>query len=1263
MTSRTFNGIAACLAALTLISTAPETLQGAGQEAGLLFYLSADRGLTADVAAGGDPAPNFASDVRVIADGARGPGLEAGHTQLLSYHAPGNIYATRGTLSFFWRSREPVGPTAFPIFRVGYADHSSWDMAWLRIDYNGKPGFDAFVTDASLSRLRVSYPVPSFPDPKHWTHLALSWDEAQGIRFYVDGRLAGRVDQPATLFAALDQFGPHSRTIGPMQVQSAYNFVRGGDLDELRIYDRMLADEQIAALARGVALDIAADVIRDPASPAVRDEWWHRYGWNRADAPPPALSTRDVRIRKVEIHDAYDLKRWWWKATDGIRETTWPGVYNRSRLPGRNDYFQLPDWDCYSTSGKSVTFTLPDEPWNQVEISGAAWGRVEVVDNNPWEPQGSSSALFDRPRGQERTVNRLAEPIRGRKIRFTNVEQEQPIGELSVFSVTAGREPAGIATLAYTVSAAAAAEYPTTHSLLEFIRGRFEPAERRTVVALPAGAPRESRAVEPPAMPIVHVVIPGDFRDVNFGARRTDFSYTWTNIAGGLDGIAIDLPGLDLPPTHGGLIPINIQVKDPIWPLRNLIDVSVSVAPREPHTLWLDTRDRMLPNATGLFLSIAAAAPGFGPASLDGTRIRLVFKPWKDAAPEHTLDRFTQVRDNYANLLEEHTNTRRLSLYSRLEADMTDLLRVDPNHELGRLYWYDNNKEQPRPPVKLSPPVPGVPLWASRQVELLGSISNLVNWYIDHRQIDNGEFGGGLSDDGDLTNVWPGTAFMGADPEKIRASLLREMDAFYANGMFTNGLSTIQTDELHSYEEGIQALGQSLLLDYGSPKQLERAMQTASATEHITGVNAAGHRHIRSSYFSGTVVAEEGVWGWSKPSSYLMLQPSLALVDYNGSPRVKKWLLELADGLLAHRTTGANGAAVWPTAIEFATDKGITAPSAERTWPLLWAAFRWTGDRKYLQPFLDAGPRSLRDLGANALDQMGMRDRWKASILSAAGGVGADEATKHLAWQVSGDTSYLESLYTGQVETSALRDYINTEGSPWIDRVTVVDAEVQRARLGGIALVRNQIVPGHAVSWRFDKAGDERKVGILIPDATPTHVRIQAFNLDAAPVTAHLTGWDVAPGTWKVTIGNEVRTVPFEKTIELPVTFAPKRDTTIEMELVSKGVPYWSRPDLGVSAGDVVVRDRVVTVTVHSLGAVASAKARVTLSDSGGHVIATADIPPIAAPDDLRPRTAQVKLRVPSPFSPAGATIAITSEGELPEITTRNNRVVIGAPQ
>ena len=89
---------------------------------GLLFYLSGDKGFSADFARGKSE-PNFLSNVKIISDGAKGSGFECAHTQLMSYWAPGNIYAEHGTLSFYWRSREPVGKTAFPIFRVGYSDH------------------------------------------------------------------------------------------------------------------------------------------------------------------------------------------------------------------------------------------------------------------------------------------------------------------------------------------------------------------------------------------------------------------------------------------------------------------------------------------------------------------------------------------------------------------------------------------------------------------------------------------------------------------------------------------------------------------------------------------------------------------------------------------------------------------------------------------------------------------------------------------------------------------------------------------------------------------------------------------------------------------------------------------------------------------------------------------------------------------------------------------------------------------------------------
>ncbi len=193
--------------------------------------------------------PNYLKDVKIVPGGVKGSFLECGNDQLLSYWAPGNIYSQRGTLSFFWRSRMPVDETEFPIFRVGYADHSSWDMVWLRIDYNGH-GFDAFVTDVNLGRTRVSYTMPNFPKADEWVHLALAWDETSGIRFYVNGKLAGTKAATGVFDAALDQFGPHSRIIAPTGVESSYNYDRGGDVDELRIYDRALSDENIGSLAK-----------------------------------------------------------------------------------------------------------------------------------------------------------------------------------------------------------------------------------------------------------------------------------------------------------------------------------------------------------------------------------------------------------------------------------------------------------------------------------------------------------------------------------------------------------------------------------------------------------------------------------------------------------------------------------------------------------------------------------------------------------------------------------------------------------------------------------------------------------------------------------------------------------------------------------------------------------------------------------------------------------------------------------------------------
>src|SRR5262249_22978815 len=157
--------------------------------------------------------------------------------------------------------------------------------------------------------------------------------------------------------------------------------------------------------------------------------------------------------------------------------------------------------------------------------------------------------------------------------------------------------------------------------------------------------------------------------------------------------------------------PLNIQVKDPIWPGRNLMDVSVSVKPGEARTVWLDTRDRILPNRS-LYLTIAGAGGDFDAKQLDGAKIRLVFKPRSEGVAEHVADRLNQVKDNWGFLVEEHTASKRAGLYRRLVEDATDLFRVDPENRIAREYWADitYNSQGALPFTQASPPA-GTPLW------------------------------------------------------------------------------------------------------------------------------------------------------------------------------------------------------------------------------------------------------------------------------------------------------------------------------------------------------------------------------------------------------------------------------------------------------------------------------------------------------------------------------------------------------------------------
>jgi hypothetical protein len=320
------------------------------------------------------------------------------------------------------------------------------------------------------------------------------------------------------------------------------------------------------------------------------------------------------------------------------------------------------------------------------------------------------------------------------------------------------------------------------------------------------------------------------------------------------------------------------------------------------------------------------------------------------------------------------------------------------------------------------------------------------------------------------------------------------------------------------------------------------------------------------------------------------------------------------------------------------------------------------------------------------LDQLDLRKDWAARTAppdagrrnpNAAGALrpGNRAATfrgsssEHFAWQTDGDKAHLERLYAQQIENCAVNEYIETEGSLWIDRVGAPTTELQRARLGGVALVRNGLYPGHVVSWRFAAPANSQSVALLVPDATPTGFKVIACNLEATPVSATMTGWNIDPGVWTVTQGvdtnnDDVADGPtessepeFGRSQSIEVKLPPHATTILTLKLKAPGTSYWSRPDLGISAADISRQADGVHVRVHSLGSVAAPASKVMLRDSAGNIIATVPMPALAAPNDLHPKTADVVLKVPAGTKLDGATLVVDPNNTLGEITTLNNSV------
>ncbi|MEA5665935.1 LamG domain-containing protein, partial [Stenotrophomonas sp. MH1] len=426
-------------------------------------------------------------------------------------------------------------------------------------------------------------------------------------------------------------------------------------------------------------------------------------------------------------------------------------------------------------------------------------------------------------------------------------------------------------------------------------------------------------------------------------------------------------------------------------------------------------------------------------------------------------------------------------------------------------------------------------------------------------------------------------------------------------------------------------------------------------------------------------VYREPNWQWQKPYSFPALHPAFLVGEYNADPTGRKLVTGLADSYLAHAYTDDKGRWALPNEIHWATGKTRggelnQGSGSGDVMHLFWAAWRWSGDDRYLKG-LDyrvarGGPGVLSNLGENYIDVLGRQQDWGRQLLAEAD-KGAGGFANITAWQLTGDMKYLQQLHADGIQAKAQREYMNTEGHWWSDRVEAPSEFLQRVRLGGIALKRNQSWPGHTLSWSFAQPDGAEQVALAVHAPSREAFKVIAYNVSSTPQDATLTGWNIAPGTWRIRSGvdrdgdgvidgtAQVREVPLEKSVGTGLRFLPKQTQVFEFTLVTPGEPVETRADLGIGRGDLRVEGERVLVTVHSLGHVATRAGHALLEDARGREVARVAIPALEAPRDLVPRTVQVALPLPVGFNRSGARVRVMQDGQGSEVTLRNNSVLL----
>ena len=627
---------------------------------------------------------------------------------------------------------------------------------------------------------------------------------------------------------------------------------------------------------------------------------------------------------------------------------------------------------------------------------------------------------------------------------------------------------------------------------------------------------------------------------------------------------------------------------------------------------------------------------------------------------------------------------------------------ADPNNEMAKAVLRRTGKyistwtpEAQARHVKL-PPVDdtladdGSPRWARAGCAALKELRKHPDWWIDERQAANGEFGASANDDCDLVGDWTGMALIGDPGNKIRTSMLKLADYVWEETL-EDGVNRKLTDLTHAYEEGTTMLPRSFLLHYGDPVLFERLFGPARFFKDVlTGINAAGHRHVRGDSFSATeLTLEEGQA--IDIMSFEPGTPALFVAWYNRNPAALGAVREYADSWLAHTQPGEGRfrRSFWGAhPVHFESDEHRPG----RFWglrnginPQLLFLYEQTGDdtySAYLAYHWEHG-QSPWEMPLNRHDHL--NTSWYRLLK----GRGVDvssadnfllnpghpvanpgEGDKYaradrpfaLRYLVSGDEAHMIEGVMDAYRYMLEEGKMVTEAGLQADRVSIKgQVALSEMFLGGVPDATRYLgYFHHAVSW--EGCGDT--IARFVTHHDERSLRVRLYSFEDEPHTIGMRVWRLQPGTYRVRTGGDIvhEDLPLERYSRIDLRVPPRREIEVEIKQVRAAEPAGPLPDLAISPFDLRYDKATATlhVPVHNIGSADAGSFTVEISRNG-ETLTTRAFEGLDAPLDLHPRIiAAVFDEVP-----ANDNVYIEVQTPEPEITKSNNDAVFqtAAPQ